>query len=81
MLNDVLKEIPDPISQAGRMARSNLVATYNNGVFVSDEAGSSVILLDVRTGHPVSHKGKIVSLDIEELVRERTPQRKIFFGE
>lgn len=81
LLEVLLKEISNPTSQAGRMARINLMATYNNGVFVTDETGNNVILLDVQTGHPVSHKGQIVQFTIEDLARGHTPQHKIQFGE
>lgn len=79
--DQLLKEIPNPTSQQGRIAKSNIMATFDNGIFVTDESGRNVLLLDVQTGHPVSHNGQIISFSIEDLMQRPAPEPKIYFGE
>ena len=71
LLAQAMANIPDATTQAGRLARANITGMFENGIFISDESGQRVVLVDATTGHPLAYKGKVVAYDIEELLRKR----------
>ncbi|MBQ9405185.1 MAG: hypothetical protein IJU37_00425 [Desulfovibrio sp.] len=76
LLAQALADIPDATNEAGRLARANVTGMFENGIFISDESGQHVVLVDATTGHPLAYKGQIVAYDVAELMRGRESTSK-----
>lgn len=60
-------------TQQGRLDHTNLSGLIERGVFVSDETGTRVTLIDPQHGRPVLHSdGTPMSFDIAAIVKSRT---------
>ena len=81
MREKLLADIPAN-TQQGRIDRANLTALIDRGIFISDETGTKVSLVDPQHGRPVRFAdGTPMTFDIATLVKEgaeKGAQRRFF---